>query len=261
MHATWAEGTVQSGWEDFDLNWLVIFVIVCVGLFGFIGYRRGLIKTLFSLIATILALVLSYLLTPLVSDFLLNKTKLGETIEDKVYVAIEKKVEETVGSSEKEAKKAMEKNPAKKDQVKLLQDLRIPDFLEKMLLENNNAQGYKDLGVDNVYRYAAKSIAGFIMNIIAGMLTFIIIRLLMMILVAVLTAAVNKFTILMVVNKTGGVIAGVILGIIIVWVVMFVLSLAMKGDAYTNLLKDNGGLQWLHDHNVLMKISLKDIFS
>ena len=71
----------------------------------------------------------------------------------------------------------------------------------------------------------------------------------------------NISSVIAVLARIIGYFRPVILGIIIVWVVMFVLSLAMKGDAYTNLLKDNGGLQWLHDHNVLMKISLKDIFS
>ncbi len=239
------------------MNWLLIFVILCIGLFGFIGYHRGLIKSLFSTLATIIALVLSYFLTPVVADLLQNKTGMGKSIEDKIYTMVEERVQDTVGGSVAQTRELMMDNPDKQKQVTLIKDLSIPDYLEEELLANNNAQGYKELGVDNVYRYIAKSVARVIICIIAGAITFILIRLLLILAVMAISSAVNHFAILRMVDKTGGIIAGVVLGLIVVWLVMFVCSLLMKGDSYTALLKDNAGLQWLNDHNVLMKMSLK----
>ena len=239
------------------MNWLVIFVIVCVGLFGFIGYKRGLIKSMISIVATILALVLSYLLTPIVCNVLENHTAMGRSIENKMYTLVQDKVKETVGGTEAQVEELMKQNPSKQDQVSLIKELRIPDFLEETLLANNNSQGYKELGVDNVYRYVAKTATHVIINIIAGIITFVLIRLMLWVAVILISSAAKKFALLNLVDKTGGVVAGVIFGFLIVWVVMFVTSLLMDGDTYTNLLKDNSGLQWLHDHNILMKISLR----
>ena len=238
------------------MNWLFIFVLLCILVFGFVGYHRGLIKSVFSTVATILALVLSYALTPMVGNWLM-KTSLAESFENKVYTYMQEKVQETRGASKEKASQLMEKNPAKQDQISLIKDLPIPDFVEDMLLSNNNSDGYKALGVDTVYRYVAKSAARVAVNIVAGILTFIVVRLLLLVIVIAVSSVVRHFKILAVVDRIGGAVAGLALGVIIVWVVMFVTSLVMDGDSYTNLLKQNGFLKFLNDHNVLMSISLR----
>ena len=239
------------------MNWLFVFVILCLLLFGFIGYKRGLVKSVLGTCATILALVLAYVLTPTMSRFLQNNTGLDEWVEGKVYAAVESKVTETVTGTKKEIARKMEENPGKQEQVSLIRELGIPDFIRDMLLDNNNEEGYKAMGVNTVYRYIARKVAVVALNIAAALLAFLVARILLLFANLMISKAVGSISILRLVDQIGGAAAGVLLGGIIVWVVMFILSLAMNAQSYTELIKGNGMLQWLHDNNVLMKIALK----
>jgi len=239
------------------MNWLLWAVILCLLLFGFIGYKRGLVKSLLGTFATILALVLAYVLTPPMSQFLQNHTGMDEWVEEKVYAAVESKVTEMTVGTKKEIEKKMEVNPDKQEQISLIRELGIPDFIRDMLLDNNNEDGYKAMGVDTVYRYIAKKVAVVALNVTAALLAFLVARILLLIANLMIGKAVGSIPILRMVDRIGGAAAGVLLGGIIVWVMMFILSLAMNAQSYTELIKGNGMLQWLHDNNVLMKIALK----
>ena len=231
-------------------------VLALVVLFGFIGYKRGLVRSVLHTGAAIIALVLAYFLAPLLSDFLQKNTKLDDYIEDKLYILVEQKVTETVDGSVDKAKKAMEQNPDRQDQISLIRSLGIPDFILDHLLSNNNADGYKALGVNNVYSYIARSGTVVAMNLIAGILSYVIIRLLLLILSYVIRTALQSFVILRIVDKLGGAAAGVVLSIVIIWVFMFILSLVLKSD-YTKLVQENGMLRMIDGWSPLTKLALK----
>ncbi|MBR6173788.1 MAG: CvpA family protein [Eubacterium sp.] len=239
------------------MNWLVIFTIVCFLLFGFIGYKRGLIKSLLGTGATIIALVLSYALAPAVSKWMQDHTSLDDKIDEKIYSMIEKKVDETLAGTRETAKEIMNKNPGKQEQVSFIQELRIPDFLEKMLLDNNNDEGYKETGATTVYHYISRTLTTAAMNIIAGLITFIVLRLIFMVGIILLGKVIHAIPIVGVLDKAGGAVAGAALAVIVVWAVMFVLSLVMKDRAYNDLLKDNAALAWLDQKNVIMKLTVR----
>ena len=238
------------------MNWLFFMVLALVVLFGFIGYKRGIVRSVLHTGAAIIALVLSYLLAPLLSDFLQQHTKIDDYIEDKIYVLVEQKVTETVDGAADNIKKTMEQNPDKNDQVSLIRSLGIPDFIQEHLLSKNNAEGYKELGVSNVYRYIARSGAIVAMNLIAGVLAYVVIRVLLLILSMVIRSAVQSFVILRIVDKIGGAAAGVVLSIVIIWMFMFILSLVLKSD-YTTLVQGNGMLKMIDGWNPLTKLALK----
>jgi uncharacterized membrane protein required for colicin V production len=231
-------------------------VLALAVLFAFIGYKRGLVRSVLHTGAAIITLVLAYFLAPLLSNFLQQRTKLDDYIEDKLYALVEQKVTETVDGSVGNVKKTMEQNPDKQDQVSLIRSLGIPDFILDHLLSNNNAEGYKALGVNNVYRYIARSGTVVAMNLIAGIISYIVIRLLLLILSYVIRTAVQSFVILRIVDKIGGAAAGVVLSVVIIWMFMFVLSLLLKSD-YTKLVQENGMLKMIDGWNPLTKLALK----
>lgn len=246
------------------MNWLFIFVVLVIAFLGWIGYRRGLIKSVIGTFATILALVLSYALAPTVSRFLQDKTKLDEYVEEKVYSYIEQEVGKRIGDTVDTAKKSVEDavkekmktNPDKQEQISLIRELGIPDFLEEKLLNNNNLEGYLALGVDNVYRYIARTAAIVATNAAAGVLTFLVIRLLLVLVNIFIGSLVHSIAVLRVLDKLGGAAAGMVLGVIAVWLVMFVMSVVMSAESYNSLLEENVILRWLDNTNVVMKIAL-----
>ena len=64
------------------MNYLIdLILLVIIGLFTFIGYKKGLIKVAFGLVSFILAIVISVALYKPVSNFVINYTPLDDTIE------------------------------------------------------------------------------------------------------------------------------------------------------------------------------------
>lgn len=68
---------------------LLIVVLVILGCFGLHGYLRGMVRMVFSLAATFLAIGLACWATPFVAEFLSTQTPLQEFIQEKCTEAIQ----------------------------------------------------------------------------------------------------------------------------------------------------------------------------
>ena len=226
---------------------------------------RGFVRTVIGTVATIIALALSYAFTPIVSQWIQDHTKLDETIDAKIYSIVEQKVGNTISSAvdstvkatKDQIDQAMKQNPGKQDQISFIRDLGIPDFLEEYLLKNNNADGYKDLGVSDVYHFISRSLTVVVVNVIAGIATFVLLRLILLIICLVLGSVIKAIPVIRVVDKLGGIVAGVALGVIIVWLLMFTMSLILKDGSYDRMIKENKMLEWLDSLNVIKKLSIR----
>ncbi len=249
------------------MNWLVFTIICVIGAFGLIGYLRGLVRTVLGLFATVIALVLAFALTPVVRDWMIKGTGLDEKFEERIYSMLADDVKERAQEQTREAggtgtvtdsqvKEIMERNPSKNEQVEVIRDSGLPDFLTDILLDGNNAEGYRSLGVDTVYHYISKTAATVAIRILAGVITFIVIRLLLIIVTVLVGKVMKAIPIIGTVDKAVGAAVGVIVGLFVVWALMFVLSVCMNPESYRHLLVDNGGLQWLSDHNPIHKAIL-----
>ena len=64
------------------MNYLIDLILVAIiGLFTFIGYKKGLIKVAFGLVSFILAIAISVIVYKPVSNFVINYTSIDDTIE------------------------------------------------------------------------------------------------------------------------------------------------------------------------------------
>ncbi len=70
--------------EGLNLNWLDIVIILVLAFGSYIGYRRGLIVTIFNTVGLIAALIVAKLVTNPVAAYLTENTKLYDKILEKV---------------------------------------------------------------------------------------------------------------------------------------------------------------------------------
>ena len=64
------------------MNYLIdLILLAIIGLFTFIGYKKGLIKVAFGLVSFILAIAISVIIYKPVSNFVINYTSIDDTIE------------------------------------------------------------------------------------------------------------------------------------------------------------------------------------
>ena len=88
------------------MNILLIVVLAVFAVCVFSGYKKGFLKTAFSLVSWILVLVLCKFATPIVTDLLIQNTDVEvviyETVDGKVKDAVEEALQNK-GVSEIEA--------------------------------------------------------------------------------------------------------------------------------------------------------------
>lgn len=249
------------------MNSFLGIVIIIFLISGLLGYKRGLIGSVVNICCTLLAMVLANLLTPAVSNLLIENTgvekKIVSSVDNVVDKQIDKKVKETLGDNQSEevikaAKLLYLNSPLTKAQeIKFIDDLGVPGFMKDDLKENNNNDMRNNiLQVKSFYEYLSKYISRQIINAIAYILAFIAVRLLFTLLL-VLARIANKLPIISQANRLGGLAFGLAQGLLIVWLIFVAVAMishtSLGVHLYSNI-EDNSVLSALYNSDVFLKI-------
>lgn len=221
------------------VNWLLIAVAAI--LIGFVlnGRRMGFIRTVFTLFSTIVAIMLTVWISPVISKEAQQNEKLMNYTEKKIANILDFK----------------DMGDKVTDQVSFINKLPLPKAMRESLVENNNKEVYKVMAVKTFKEYVSESISRMIIN--AGV--FIIVFLIISIALGVICIALDilsKLPIINGLNKTAGLLAGLIQGIIVVWIGFLVLTAfagTAMGQKMFGLINDSTFLSLLYNNNLLLK--------
>lgn len=214
------------------MYWIFDIVMVAVlALSIFIGYKRGLIMTAFSLASVIIAVVLAQMLNPIVYNAV-AATEIDEKIEQKVTAYIEDVYEE----------KAVPVLEQKREDI--IKEAGLPSFLEKIIIKSDSA-ALKT--AENEMKKVSVAAAEFTVKLLCFVLVAVIIVILLTLLMFALKI-VSKLPVIKTFNAGGGAIAGAVIGLGIVYIVCvavyafsFALGGSVQGVADTSLII--GGLE------------------
>lgn len=184
---------------------LDIIVILIIGLSVFIGWKRGLTMTLFSILSLVAAFAISAMLSPIISSGL-EKTSLPSAMQPGLSSFVE---DNLLKEFEENATIAMETATEK---------LPLPSFITDDLMEKTIEGSEKP--IKEISDKVAFEISIIICHIISFVIVFIITLILLQILKFVLKLA-TKLPIISSIDKTGGLIAGFVMGVIIVYLCLF----------------------------------------
>lgn len=220
------------------MNWLLIVVAVILIGYAFNGRRRGFIRTVFGLFSTIIALMLTVWISPVISKQLQENNKVrGFVIE---------KVEKVINFKDQGDKVS--------EQVEFINKLPMPKAIKHTLVENNTVDVYKAMAVNSFQEYISNTVARIIINAAA----FLIVMVIIMIGLALLCEALNiisKLPIINGLNKSAGLLAGLIQGIVIVWIgciFLTVLGGTKLGKNIFELIDENTFLSIIYNNNLLL---------
>ncbi len=220
----------------------LIVLALLIASFAF-GWYRGLVREILSLTYVIIVFVLVWVINPRVDSFLQNNTKLYTTVETQSRKAVES-VTSQLGIS------------ALSSPESIVEQLQIPDFMKKQLLENNNPQGYQALDVSGFTEYLtvflSRKICSGISFVISWIIAAIVVKLL-----SLLLESVMKLPLLNEANKLGGGIIGGVKGIFLVWLVMLLLTVfcnAEFGRKALETIKKDVILAFLYEKDLLIRI-------
>ena len=224
------------------MNWMLIVVVAILAINALIGMKAGLIKTIFSLCSMMIALVLTVWLSPYVNDYLRGN--------DKIYNAVSEKVEKVLPE--------LEKTSDKSKQVSLIDGLSLPKSIKDSLLENNNAQVYKQMAVENFEDYVTGYVTGVVINAMSFSLTFILLIVILWV-ISIALDIISKLPLLHQINKTAGLLAGLVHGLVIIWLLFIfltVFSSSSLGQKAMTMISENDFLSLIYNYNYLMKFVL-----
>lgn len=221
------------------MSWLWIVVVAILVGCMMNGRRRGLVRTVFMLFSSVLALALTAAVTPTVSKQIQENEEL--------YAYVEEKIDASLAEYVKEGKNASEQN-------EVIEALPLPKALREKLLENKNSEVYSAMAVDGLQEYVVKYVTGVVINAGAFVAVFLIVNVLLTILARVLNI-ISRLPVLNSLNRTAGALAGLLQGLVIVWVLCIVLTMfsstEFAKDIY-NQIDASELLSFLYNNNLLL---------
>ncbi|MBR6898486.1 MAG: CvpA family protein [Lachnospiraceae bacterium] len=223
------------------MNWLVIVILVFLVALTLAGYFLGFVRMLVGILAMALALVGTAILAPIVNTFINDNTTVRQDIAAGISDYMNSRVETRISDIEK----------TKEDIA--INNMNLPEGLRELLLQNNNAETYSKLGVDNFVDYVSNYIAGAAIAAICYLVIFIILYVLLRIVFAAVDLM-TKLPLLNSLNRIAGALLGMAQALVYIWVFFAVVMAGANtewGMTLLGMIGDNKFLSILYEYNLL----------
>ena len=236
------------------------------------GYRRGLIKSLASVISLVASLALVSFVTPYVSQFLQEQTPVYtyvmERCQESFTVTLNEADEKTTESETEEGDISLKKGNdndtvgnvagtiSNQLQKNAIEKLPLPSVLKNLLIRNNTEKIYKDLAVNSFNDYVPKFMANLIMNIISFVVTWLIVASFIWLAVMTLDVIAN-LPIIHGINQMLGLVLGAGQALVIVWIAFLAITVFAStaiGKQLMEMIEKNVLLNQLYNGNVFLKL-------
>lgn len=235
-------------------NAILVGILAFLAIMTFVGYKRGLIKTVFSLLSMVIIIVLVTILTPTVR-MVIKETPVYSTIRDNV----QKFIDDNIAADLEESAVA---GLGASDQKKVIENLPLPQNIKDELVENNTEEGYGLLEVSNFKDYLIEYVTDTIINAIAFVVLFIVVAIAIKVAVSLLDI-IAKLPVLNFFNKGGGAIFGLIEAMVIVWTLCIIITACGATEWGQKLfaeINDNVILSLIYNNNIL-EILIREFFN
>ena len=194
---------------------VLAFVVISVA----IGYKRGLLKSLFSVVSYVASIILSFMLYPVLSQMLMKTP---------IYTFLEEKIGKNyLGTASSEA-----------------------------LSEGNFLSQYINKGVETATNELSGAVAQLIVNVIAFILIVIICKIAIKLIGNCLNIF-TKVPVIKQFNRLGGAVAGGLIGIVLLYIVFAVIvttSLLGSGSKVMGEIEKSHLASEMYNNNVLLNL-------
>lgn len=224
------------------MNWILIAVLVIIGVLAFVGFKKGLIKMVFSLVSTIAALLIAMLFSPVVAGMMKSNEAIVGFFDEKIAAVVDFSSEEALEETEENQKSWTESLP-------------LPETFKESILKNNTEENYLSMQVDRFEEYACRQITNVIINAIAFVVTLILAIIALAILCKTLDLL-AKLPLLKQINAAAGLAAGAAEGLLVVWILFVILTMFAGtefGSEAMSMIAENPLLDFLYKNNMVSK--------
>lgn len=224
---------------------LDLIVIAGIGLSIFLGYKQGLVGVAYKILSFIGALILAFVLSGPVSQFLIDNTELDETIHNTIQGTLSAK-EKEVKEEENTITNEISNTTETEDNVSAV----ITDYVADKVKE----------ATTDVQNEVAVSVADGVTNNIVYAITFIgifIVARILLIVVKFFAEAIAELPIIKQCNEAGGIIYGILRGLFLVFLFFAVVSLlasVLNINGFLEMINSSFISKFAYNNNLLLKI-------
>lgn len=229
------------------MNWLLIVVLCVMALCAALGYYKGLLRIVYSLVSWIIIMVIVSWGAPLIETYLTENTVLYERVE----TYCQEHIRETAN-----AQVETELSDRQGELAEL--GVNVPEAVLEGILDRTSGAADEFLVQSGVYEQIAAELAGFVMQglsfVIALITAWIVVHI-----ISQLLGIVSRIPILKGINRTLGLFAGGIYGVLIVWIAFYIIALCSAsetGMVLTSYIYDNVFLTFLYENNLILTLML-----
>lgn len=233
------------------MNGLLIAVGLIFLVCMIVGYTRGFIKIVASLGATVATIVLATFLSPYVSGVLLKTVPIEEMMQEKCMEILMSNQEGVTVSDDVEN--------SQDAQFFMIENAKLPEVFQQLLLDNNNPEIYKTLGVTTFSEYIGSYLARLIADIVSFLLTLIVVTIVVRTILCTV-GFIGKIPVIGGLNRIAGGILGIGTGLIVVWVLFIIITLMYDSEIGRQCfasIAENEFLTYLYENNILMNYITK----
>lgn len=221
---------------------LDLVVIILLFIFGAIGYKRGLLDAILSLLGSVGSLILAFIVYPVV-NMVLKLTPL--------YTGINEWVTEKVGNINFGTGVQTQGNAITQ------QITWLPQFMNEQLVRNNNTEVYELLGVKNIVDYVSLSITNIIIAMVALLITWVLLKVILTGSLRTIGKMIAKLPVISSLNRLGGLVLGIIKGLLTLWIIGLMIPLVMTIPSYEmigNYIEASILTKWLYENNLVIMV-------
>lgn len=147
------------------------------------------------------------------------------------------------------------------EQTELIEHLPIPEALRDLLLDYNNDEGYRSLGVTDFADYLVHFLATVILNVIAFVAAVILVQILLHLVIGALDIL-ARIPLIGGLNRLLGLILGLVQALFFLWLFFLILSMTSAtqwGLQLMDMVQSSQALSALYDSNLFLEIVVRTV--
>lgn len=226
-------------------HWLSLLMGAYLVGMALYGHYRGFLRLAVSMAALVLSLGAVRMAMPPLTAFLKENTGIHQWMQESLEEAIG--LEGITGNMNLPAQ-----------QRAAIEEMPLPKSVKQILVENNNEEIYRILGVDGFIDYIASFLAGRIINALAFVLLFITMNVGLHVLSRCLNL-IARLPVLYGLNQIAGAVLGVMMALSYFWVACLSLNIFVStdwGNYILSSIEQTPWIAWLYHNNLLSRFFL-----
>lgn len=232
------------------MTWIGGAAVLLLLIFGAVGYSRGFIKEVVSMLFLVLSVGVVWLINPAVSTIIREHTGFYTEIQQRCTEGLESQL----GAGAEVGREA---------QMTVIDQLPLPEGIKKGLIANNNSEVYKLLAVDTFIGYVAGYVATILTNGVGFIVSFVLAFMAMKILTWTL-GIMSSLPILRGIDRIAGGAVGLAKGLIFLWIIGLAATVLCQtpiGRTCMEAIEADPFLTFLYDTDLFVRVFINIFYN